>query len=121
MSEFDRTEMSDPNRSDVESQHSVASESLPGMEQDPAKSRSPSTPAFQFPIRGLMVLTLAIAVGMAGRNWLPAKPFAGLLTAVATIIIFKVELRELDSPRINPLTIVLFVACCAAIFVALVS
>jgi hypothetical protein len=44
--------------------------------------------------------------------------FAGLLTITATIIIFAVELGD---SRINPLTIALFAACCAAISVALPS
>lgn len=68
-----------------------------------------------------MMLTLAVAVGIGGRNWIPAKTFAGILTVVATIIIFRVELHELDDTRINPITIGLFVACCSAILVALMS
>ena len=129
MDEIERTDTSYPEASgdeDVVLQapqgRSPAERESLARTYEPVSQPEPPTPrAFQFPIRGLMILTLAIAVGLAGRNWLPAKAFAGLLTVTATIIIFTVEFRELGDTRINPITIVLFVACCAAILAALLN
>lgn len=114
----DRSEPECQESGGTHNQLTVPTTSGPQPGQSASETRS-AAGRFQFPIRGLMTLTLAIAIGLAGRNWLPAKTFAGLLTIAATIIIFRIELRDLGETRFDPLTILLVVACCAAMFAAL--
>jgi hypothetical protein len=76
---------------------------------------------FQFPISTLMLVSLAIAVGLAGRTWVPAKVFAGLLAVVANILVFSCEINDVDNPFLRRSVILTCVACGIAICVALFS
>lgn len=84
-------------------------------------TETPSSRPFQFPIWSLLLLTLAVAIGMAGRTWISAKVFAGLLAVIANIVIFWFELNQVEDRQTRFITICLCVALGIAITVALVS
>ena len=75
--------------------------------------------SFQFPIRSLLLLTLAVAIGMGGRTWVPAKVFAGILALIANVVIFGFELNRVEDRHARFITIWMCVACGIAVTIAL--
>ena len=74
---------------------------------------------FQFPIWSLMLLTLAVAIGLAGSTWVPAKVFAGVMALIANFVILRSEVTDVENPLFRHTTILLCVACGVAMCVAL--
>lgn len=96
------------------SQRELRSKVYPPVgEQDTAEQ------PLQYPLKGLLLLTLAVAIGFAGHQWVSAKIFAGLLGIVANILVFSSELSPTEEKSANAIGMFVCVALGAALIVAL--
>ena len=98
------------------SQREAYSKTYPPVAHD-----EPTEKPFRFPIRSLLLLTLAIAIGLSGRTWVSAKIFAGILLVVANIVAFGVEIHRVDEPVVRSFVLWICVASAVALTVALFS
>ena len=85
----------------------------------PVTDQEPENPRLQYPISGLMLLTLAVAIGFAGHQYLSAKVFAGVLAIIANIFLYTSDFYWNEDPKVTALGTLICVALCAALVVAL--
>ena len=81
----------------------------------------PTRQSTQFPMRSLFLLTLAVAIGMAGRNFVSAKIFAGVLAVIVNFLVFGVEWKLIEDPWVQAVTTWLCVVCGVAVVIALLG
>lgn len=87
----------------------------------PEPDEPPPSPRLQFSLVELMVITLAVAVGMAGGTWMPPSMFAGVMSILAMVGLLAVHFFPPESRGGWLVWVTVFLAYFVAVLVAVMK